>query len=313
MPAPKLVAPAQLKGIALARWHRGHKRLIGGAVTNAAYIGVMKKQLARLQRSLGNNRAEEQQGRAERSVLEKSTGKLTKPLSETWSSPANVPVVCKIGDLNLKKLSTPRDILRALAWLEKYDGLVYVLTMFSLENFTPECMQALVRVLQAKNIFSLNLGEAGKNLQKVHYEQLLRHLRTPAGPYSPLPASLPAALPAAFPSVLPAAHHASLHAQPRLPPCTTGARLVTIYLCDGGGCPIEVRRKSRGLIGKDRRLQTEKEARRLLSLGRAEEARALVPWRDPRVWKALAKAEKKVSVRWGHATWTPKKSWPELA
>ena len=98
--------------------------------------------------------------------------------------------------------------------------MVYVLTLFSLENFTPECMQALVRVLQAKNIFSLNLGEAGKNLQKVHYEQLLRHLRTPAGPYSPLPASLPAALPAAFPSVLPAAHHASLHAQPRLPPCT---------------------------------------------------------------------------------------------
>ena len=59
MPAPKLVAPAQLKGIALARWHRGHTRPIGGAVINAAYIGVKKKQLARLQRSLGNNRAEE--------------------------------------------------------------------------------------------------------------------------------------------------------------------------------------------------------------------------------------------------------------
>ena len=67
------------------------------------------------------------------------------------------------------------------------------------------------------------------------------------------------------------------------------------------------------LVGKDRRTLTETEARRLLSFGRAEEARMLVPWRDPRVWKALKLAEPDKDCRWGHATWSPKKSWPKLA
>ena len=35
---------------------------------------------------------------------------------------------------------------------------------------------------QSKKILSGNLGEAGKHLQEAHYDHLLRHLRTPAGP-----------------------------------------------------------------------------------------------------------------------------------
>ena len=106
MPPPKLVPPAHLTGAAAARWHRDHKRLIGEAVVNAAYRGSKKPQRARVQRLMGNTRAEEEQGRAELSVLEKSSGTLTKPISP-WSAPAEVPGVGKIGDLNLKKNSTP--------------------------------------------------------------------------------------------------------------------------------------------------------------------------------------------------------------
>ena len=88
MPPPKLVPPAHLTGAAAARWHRGHKRLIGGAVINAAYRGIKKPQRPRLQRLLGNTKAKEEERRAELSVLEKSTGTLTKPISQIWSAPA---------------------------------------------------------------------------------------------------------------------------------------------------------------------------------------------------------------------------------
>ena len=40
---------------------------------------------------------------------------------------------------------------------------------------------------------------------------------------------------------------------------------------------------------------------------------AIDMWRDPRVWKALKLAEPDKDCRWGHATWSPKKSWPKLA
>ena len=97
-------------------------------------------------------------------MLEKSSGKLI-AAEKSWSAPTSVPAVCSVGNLNLSKTSSPKEIQYALAWLEKYDGLVYVLL--------------LLRVLQAKSIFSLNLGEAGKHLQEAHYNHLLRHLRTP--------------------------------------------------------------------------------------------------------------------------------------
>merc|ERR1711879_710561 len=124
----------------------------------------------------------------------------------------------------------------ALVWLEKYDGLVYVLLLFTLDNFTPACLPPLLRVLQAKNIFSLNLGEAGKRLQQVDYKLLLTHLESPAG-----------------------------------------AKLVTIYLCDAS-CPQQVRSAARKLVGKERRIKTEEEARQLVRDGKADAARARVPW-----------------------------------
>ena len=180
MPPPKLVAPDHLTGIAAARWHKNHVSLSGGAVTNVACTGIRMKQRKRLQRIRGNNAVEEQRDRAALAVLERSTGTLIKA-EAGWRAPINVPAVCMIDDLNLKKTSSPTDIQKALVWLEKYNGLVYVLLLFTLDNFTPACLPPLLRVLQAKNIFSLNLGEAGKRLQQVDYKQLLTHLKSPAG------------------------------------------------------------------------------------------------------------------------------------
>ena len=270
MPPPKLVAPDHLTGIAAARWHKNHVSLSGGAVTNVACTGIRMKQRKRLQRIRGNNAVEEQRDRAALAVLERSTGTLIKA-EAGWRAPINVPAVCMIDDLNLKKTSSPTDIQKALVWLEKYNGLVYVLLLFTLDNFTPACLPPLLRVLQAKNIFSLNLGEAGKRLQQADYRQLLTHLKSPAG-----------------------------------------AKLVTIYLCDAS-CPQQVRKAARELVGKERRVETEQKARQLLRGGQAELARARVPWRDPTVWKALERAARDESRRWGHATWAPKRSWPELA
>ena len=109
MPPPKLVPPKHLTGIDAARWHRNHNRLIGGAVINAAYHGVTKKQRSRLQRLRGNNRAEEEDDRARLTVLEKSSGTLI-AAEKSWSAPTNVPAVCSVGNLNLSKTSSPKEI-----------------------------------------------------------------------------------------------------------------------------------------------------------------------------------------------------------
>ena len=86
---------------------------------------------------------------------------------------------------------------------------------------------------------------------------------------------------------------------------------MTIYLCDAS-CPQQVRKAARELVGKERRVETEQKAWQLLRGGQAEVARTLVPWRAA-VWKALERAARDESLRWGHATWAPKISWPELA
>ena len=105
-------------------------------------------------------------------VLDVKADKLLEPTAR-WSAPTEVPAVCSAEDLKLEKSSSPKFICDALIWLAKYKDPVYVLILFTLDNFTPVCLRHLLQVLKAKNIISLNLGEPGKHLDLVHYEQRL--------------------------------------------------------------------------------------------------------------------------------------------
>lgn len=264
-----LVAPPGLSGLAKTRWFRGKTQLSGGAALNKlseGTHGAAKATIWRLHNDATPTR-----------LIVDHKGKVLKqkrheaPPSSTWTHrKGRVPVVVNLSALNLESESPPRSVVAALCWLADKPDPVHVLLLNGLASFDRSCLEALLKLLERKSIFILNLGEAGA-LKSADYDMLLEWLRK-----------------------------------------DWGARLISVYL-DDTLCPKKKRNAAIEAVGKSRREVTEAQARLLLKEGKLEQARLLVPWRDPAVHQAVNTcAQVDTAARWGHATWRPKTHWEEL-
>ena len=151
--------PADVHGIARARWARQHRVTVSGAsAASLRFKGKPKLQQralqAKLQKMLGADSSLT-------SITLRCDGEQARPVNTLRSSlPQQLPAVCLAEQLGLRETSSQAAIIKAFRELRarRSDQVPHVLLVHELVHFDDACLEALLAVLRRHaKIFALNL------------------------------------------------------------------------------------------------------------------------------------------------------------